>query len=735
MHLRLLFLFLVGSFSVFSQTDYIDSLKNALNKSVSNDTMRAFQYNELAWSFIDFNIQKAAYYQQKGFNLSKKIGYDNGTVDAMNTKGIILRIENKPGEAIKLYNEIIAIRKKQKNYLKLIGAYSNLGSVYYESGNNAYALKFYEKAFKLSVQLNQEDQELILLCNLGVAYKSSRLYKQALETFKRGIDLNKKIKNDEQEAQLYLNIATVYDARKLYAEGIKSNEYAYSLLHKQKNTRLEGVVLYNLMSQYRQLKEFDKVKKCIRLLTAISKELKEKEFDCSFAELKANYYVQIQRYKEAMKEVNVAYALVDSIADPVTFTDILLTKADVLMCTGKHELALQWANKALRHVESLEDPVLLSQVYATLSDIYKRKNEFEKALKYFELSNELMQKTTLDEVDDQIATLNSLNELDRREKDLEIAKQKNDKIEVENKRKGALIIGGSVIGLLILVLLFLSYRANGAKKKANQLLHTQKDEISEKKQLIEEKQKEILDSIHYAKRIQTTLLAKEQEIYSNVPDGFIYFQPKDIVSGDFYWCAEKDNLFYLAVCDSTGHGVPGAFMSLLNISFLNEAVNEKNILSPKDILNHVRSRLISNISQDGAQDGMDGVLFCFNKQTGELTYSAAYNAPVVLRKGEIIQFAADKMPIGKGEYEHSFSEHSITLETGDIVYAYTDGYADQFGGERGKKFKLKQLLETFTAIGNLNCEEQLYQLKQTFENWKGEQEQIDDVTVVGIRFK
>ena len=457
MYLRLLLFCLIGSFSVFSQTGYIDSLKSTLKKTVSNDTMRAFQYNELAWSFLDFNIQKASYYQQKGYNLSKKIGYENGVVDAMNTKGIILRIDNKTSEAIKLYNEIIAIRKKQGNYSKLIGAYSNLGSVYYESGNNAYALKFYDKAFKLSHQLKDEDNELILLCNLGVAYKSSGLYKQALETFKRGIDLNKKIKNDEQEAQLYLNIATVYDARKLYAEGIKSNEYAYELLHRQNNTRLEGVVLYNLMSQYRQLNQFDKVKKCIRLLTEISRELNEKEFDCSFAELKANYYVQIKRFGDAIKEANTAYLLSDSIADPVLFVDILSTKADVYLSTGNHNMALQWANRALAQVRRMNnDPVLLSQVYLTLSEIYKAKKEFEKALKYFELSNEISQKATLNQVDDQIATLNSLNELDRREKDLEIAKQRNDKIEVDNKRKSALIGGGSVIGLLILVLLFLS---------------------------------------------------------------------------------------------------------------------------------------------------------------------------------------------------------------------------------------------------------------------------------------
>ncbi len=721
-------------FASSAQSEYIDSLKQALTKPVKNDTMRAFQYNELAWSYLDLNIQKAGDYQQKGYSLSKKINYLNGVADAMNTKGIILRIENKPKEAIKLYNQVIEIRKKQHNESKLIGAYSNLGSVYFESGDNAHALKFYEKAFELSVKLKEEDNQLVLLTNLGVAYKASGLFKQALETFNKGVELNKKLKDEVQEVQLYVNIATVYDERKMYKNAIESNEYAYRLVKNQHNTRMEGVVLYNLAMQYRNVGQYDKAKKCIQQLTIIEKELNEQEFSCGFSELKANFYAELKRYDEALKEINRAFLLSDSITDPVMHTSILLAKAEILAEQGKEAQSLHWAMRGLSMAQSLEDPIQLSKAYVTLYTICKAKGDFKTALEYLEKSNELMQETTLNQVNDQIATLNSLNDLDRKEKDLEIAKQRNEKIESENQRKGALIVGGSIIGFLALILLFLSYRANRAKRKANALLHVQNVEISEQKGLIEEKQKEILDSIHYAKRIQNTLLATEEEIHDNLSEAFIYFQPKDIVSGDFYWCAQRDNLFYLAVCDSTGHGVPGAFMSLLNISFLNEAVNEKGIRATNDILNHVRQRLIANISQDGAQDGMDGVLFCFNKETKELTYSAAYNAPVVVRNGETISFSADKMPIGKGEKSESFTEYAIELQPGDMVYAFSDGFGDQFGGDRGKKFKVKQLVDLFAQVSVHSCNSQYNYLKNVFEDWKGDLEQVDDVTVLGIRF-
>ncbi len=736
-HVGLFFLgvFLSASNSL-AQTDYIDSLRNALNKPVKNDTMRAFQYNELAWSLIDFNTAEASRFEKKAHQLSKKIGYINGVAEAINTEGIILRIENKPKEAIKLYIQLIAIRKQQKQYSRLIGAYSNLGSVYYESGNNTYAIKYYEKALQLALDFNEKDNQLILLVNLGIAYEGAGLYKQAMETFEKGIVLNRKLKDKYQEIQIYLNIATIYDARKLYTKAIESNEYALTLLKKMPNVRLEGIVLYNLAGEYRSRGDYGKAKNTIQRLSVIEKQLNEQEFSCSFHELKANYLSEIKSFSEALKEINLALELSDSVTDQTMHSDILMSKADILRKLGKWKEAHDFAEQALDYtVRNNIGNEQLIKVYETLYDVYKASGDLRIALEYLEKCRTLQEKSTFDTVNDQIATLNSLNELDKKEKDLEIAKQKNEKIQLDNERKGTLIAGGGVTGLLILVLLVFSYRAYRTKRKANYLLHSQNQEISMQKEVIEEKQKEIVDSIHYAKRIQNTLLASEQSIAANVKDSFIYFQPKDIVSGDFYWCSVQEDLFYLAVCDSTGHGVPGAFMSLLNITFLSEAINEKKIKSTAEILNHVRERLISNISQDGAQDGMDGVLFCFNSSSGKLTYSAAYNSPVLIRNGEATVFPADKMPIGQGEKKQSFTENEIELQKGDMIYAYSDGYGDQFGGERGKKFKSSKLVEVLSRLYAESMIDQQTGLKAIFEDWRGDQEQIDDVTLVGIKFK
>jgi ligand-binding sensor domain-containing protein len=330
-----------------------------------------------------------------------------------------------------------------------------------------------------------------------------------------------------------------------------------------------------------------------------------------------------------------------------------------------------------------------------------------------------------------------------------------------------------VLSLFLLIVFVFRWRTTSLRKRKEELestvilrtkeLREQKQEVEIQKELVEEKQKEILDSINYAKRIQQALLAHDEFLKEHLEEHFVYFQPKDIVSGDFYWAthatgtqAGQKGKFYLAVCDSTGHGVPGAFMSLLNISYLNEAINEKNIFSPAEVLNHVRKRLIESISSDQSlnrrtknnthdpnseilshvsnmKDGMDATLICFDHDAGTVSYAAAHNPPVLVRNGECMVLEADKMPVGIGERMDSFSLFEIKVQKGDMLYFHTDGFADQFGGEKGKKLKSANLKKIFTGMHSEKSHRQNELLKLTFDNWKGSLEQIDDVCIIGIR--
>jgi ligand-binding sensor domain-containing protein/serine phosphatase RsbU (regulator of sigma subunit) len=320
-----------------------------------------------------------------------------------------------------------------------------------------------------------------------------------------------------------------------------------------------------------------------------------------------------------------------------------------------------------------------------------------------------------------------------------------------------------VIALISAVLLFINVRTRALRNRQKELEHiivertadvvNEKTKVEEKNKIIEDKQKEILDSINYAEKIQRTLLANHEFVNQTIPDSFVFFNPKDIVSGDFYWATKvmsdetfdvfgsdkkkqkvtKRELFYLAVCDSTGHGVPGAFMSLLNISFLNEAINEKNIHDPSRVFDFVRQRLIENMSAGGRRDGMDGILVCFDTSNQLIYYVGSNNAPVVISDGELKNLPTDKMPVGLGENMEPFKLFEINYKKGDMLHLFTDGYADQFGGPQGKKLKYKQLNQLLVDIFPLPLPEQEEILIKKFNDWKGELEQVDDVCILGVR--
>ena len=305
------------------------------------------------------------------------------------------------------------------------------------------------------------------------------------------------------------------------------------------------------------------------------------------------------------------------------------------------------------------------------------------------------------------------------------------------------------------------------------------NEITKQKNVIEEKHKEITDSINYAERIQRSLLASKELLNENLnrhselvsesydtlnqvqgdnSNYFVFFKPKDVVSGDFYWASKLSNgQFALITADSTGHGVPGAIMSILNIACLNEAIKE-GIYLPDEILNHTRTKIIDVLKRDGSaeggKDGMDASLICFEfpsplERDGRvrLTYAAANNPVWVVRSHspfeggvrrtgdvEFISLPADRMPVGKHDKDSvPFTQHEFELQTGDMVYTLTDGFPDQFGGPKGKKFKYKQLEELLISIAHESMEIQKQKLNAIFENWKGNLEQVDDVCVIGVR--
>lgn len=263
--------------------------------------------------------------------------------------------------------------------------------------------------------------------------------------------------------------------------------------------------------------------------------------------------------------------------------------------------------------------------------------------------------------------------------------------------------------------------------------------VENEKHVADEHNKKIMDSVNYAKHIQTAIMPPLKTVKRIIPDSVIFYLPKDVVSGDFYFVEKVDDYIVFAAVDCTGHGVPGALMSVVGFNFLYQAVVERHIIKPSDILTFldagVNNTLRQTGNESGVKDGMDLGICTLNSKTLELQYAGAYNPMYYVKKGELTEVKADKLPIGSNldGVADTYTNHVIQMEKGDAVYLLTDGYADQFGGPNGKKFFYKPLRELLAMHHNKSMDEIYNILYDTFMNWKGNREQIDDVLILGVR--
>jgi serine phosphatase RsbU (regulator of sigma subunit) len=318
------------------------------------------------------------------------------------------------------------------------------------------------------------------------------------------------------------------------------------------------------------------------------------------------------------------------------------------------------------------------------------------------------------------------------------------------------------VALIISILGGIAYKNYRTQKSQAAVIAKQRDEVHEKSEQLQEKNQEITDSIQYAKRIQTAILPPNKLVKQYLDESFILYKPKDIVAGDFYWMESVGDVVYFAAADCTGHGVPGAMVSVICVNGLNRSVREFGLRTPSEILDKTRELVIKEFekSEEEVKDGMDISLCALNTKTNELQWAGANNplwivtsAPLSDRStplsseqtdaersrsgsgadASFVEVKANKQPIGKYGLETPFTNHNIQLEKGDTIYIFSDGYPDQFGGERGKKYKSGNFKKTLVRISTETIEKQKQMLDQEFENWRGSLEQIDDVCVIGVR--
>lgn len=654
--------------------------------------------------------------------LSKKL-HNIGELDASlqyakNARDLAIKLNFKKGEA---------------------KAYNRIGNICMDYGDIPAALKNHEAALILRKEINDEFGLASSYNDIGNSYYTQGNYLKALENFFASLKLKEKLKDEKALTSAYNNIGNVYYDLGNFKEAIKYHSLSLSLAKKQNNKNglasshnNLGIVYYGL-HKYRQALIHNSIS------LDICKEIGDK---AGMARAYSNIAInldQLGAFEESIKNCFYALEIHKEIGDEQGQEMVYNNLTVAYFNLGKYKESEEYGLISLKLSEKLGDLKGIKESHQALYNLYNAKEKYKEALLHYNKFIEVKDSLINEENTKKTVRL-EMNYIFQKKEAADSLRLADEKKIVaiqlkQEKLQRFALYGGLAFVLIFAIFMVSRFRISQKQKK---IIEKQKKEVEHQKELVDEKQKEVMDSIHYAKRIQNALLASDTLLKQNLPEYFIVYKPKDIVSGDFYWATKNNNRFYMVTADSTGHGVPGAFMSLLNISFLNEAITEKGLQQPDKILEHARTRLIdalrSDGSEEGGKDGMDCILMAFDNYNNTIEYAAANTVFFIIRNKELIIYPADKMPVGRSPKDSlPFNMHTVQLQKGDTIYTVTDGFQDQFGGPKGKKFKHKQLQQLVLVNSHLPLQEQKQLIEKTFTDWKGKLEQVDDVCVIGIR--
>ena len=696
----LIFIFIqINTKYLFSQTPETDSIINSI-KNAKEDTLKVNSLLLLSKKLNNLGeLDASLQYAKKARDLSIKLNFIKGEAKAYNRIGNVCRDYGDIPAAIKNHLASLQLRQKINDKPGLIVIYNDLGNDFFTQGDYLKALENYFTSLKISEEVKDIKGQGSAYNNLSNVYYDLGNYEEALRNITEALKISKKLNDNRGIAAAYNNLGNIYYAKGDYEESINNHKAALDI-------RLEIDDTQNLAKSYGNL---------------------------------AIGYDKLGNYEEALKNNFAALEMHTATGNEQGIATVYSNLAVAYFNLKKYKEAEDYGVKALALSKTIDDLKGVKDANDALYRVYLAIKKPEKAFvsysEYIEARDSL-----LNEENTKKTVRLEMNYIFQKKEAADSLREADEKKIVAIQLQQEKTQRFALYGGLALVLVFAAFMMHRfmVSQKQKKIIEAQKMEVEHQKELVVEKQKEVMDSILYAQRIQRALLASDGLLKQNLPDHFIVYEPKDIVSGDFYWATRNHNKFYLATADSTGHGVPGAFMSLLNISFLNEAITEKGIKRPNEVLDYTRTRLINALradgSEEGGKDGMDCNLIVFDFAQNTLEYAAANNGFFIIRNNEFITCAADKMPVGRSPKDtEAFSLNVVHLQKGDILYTMTDGLQDQFGGPKGKKFKGKQIQQLLLENCNKPFEEQKVIIQSAFKNWKGKLEQVDDVCVIGVK--
>jgi serine phosphatase RsbU (regulator of sigma subunit) len=742
--IKALLFFLLITFNLSSQTPKIDSLQNLLKKA-SHDTTRASLLWQIGWEFKFSDPEKAKKLGEQSLDLSLKTGYRRTEGWAYNLLGALNLINHDTKVARSFFEKGLDAHRSVNNIKGMASCYSNLSNIYIENSLFDSAIIYQEKALSMRLKLTDKKQAADSYNNLGNIYNLKGEYGKASENLFKALKLYEQIDDPYGVSFCYYNIGRTYYTEKKFEKGIE-----YAMMSRKKRVAIgdkAGIATsYLLEAACKQaLMRLTETAEDLKSAIAIQKEIGDKYgLQYSYSQLGLLFF-NMKQYDLALEYQLLAR---DISVETNNIQGIIISNS----CIGEiykekrnFPLAIEYELKSLEMARKINAQEEIKETLMMLSKIYSAMKNFDKAYEFQSRYISLKDSMDMEASAKQLQDLQAQYDNEKKQKEIELL-TKNQEIQDERITRQKILNYAIFSGLVLVgIFAFLTFKRYREKQKANELLAQQKVEILVKNQdlhsknnLIENQKKEITDSIEYAKTIQHAMLPTDSDIHEIFPQSFVFFKPKDIVSGDFYWFKKVNDLHFVAAVDCTGHGVPGAFMSMIGNDKLNFAVQEKGLTQASEILSElnkgVKDALKQNDSESKSRDGMDIALCVFDIKNDRVEYAGANRVLYKISNGTLTEYTPTKAAIGGfTSVDFDYKNNSLNYISGDIFYLFTDGYADQFGGNSGKKLMTKNLKQLLISVSKEPMLVQKEIIGKSFESWKGTYDQIDDVLVIGLK--
>jgi len=670
---------------------------------------------------------------QKALTIREYIGDQQGIANCYNNMGVIHEAQGRYAEALESYQKALTILESIGDQKGIATCYNNIGLIHTNQGRYAEALESYQKALTILESIG--DQKGIAICynNIGIIHETQGRYAEALESYQKALTIRERIGDQKGIGDCYNNIGTIHAKQGRYAEALESYQKALTIRERIGNQQRIAGSYNNIGNIHADQGRYAEALEAYQKALAISERIGDQEnIALSYTNIGTLYSDQ-GLYPIARSYFQKALAIAQPLGLQDYLDDIYLNLAQTdsaLAASGQNHL---WKSAYLHH-----------RLYAAYKDSVLNEASIRKQAQ-LESQYEYDKKTALLKAEQEKERALATAQLQQRE---------------TQRNLSLLALGIALIGLITFAILYRKIRQqknliqkqsdeiqqknlaleqyNAELKSTNQALEESNRIIQQQAETLLEKNEEILDSIRYAERIQRAILPSAEKWQRLLPQSFLLYKPRDIVAGDFYWLEETERYIFLGVADATGHGVPGAFVSIVCANALHKAVLEEGLESPAEILWRVREVVVSQLTQarEKVKDGMDIGLIRFAKEDRSRAVFAGANRPLWIVSAEgLLEVAGTRQPIGYVEEPRAFEEVQLMLgsRAPAMVYAFTDGIVDQMGGPKGRKLLPKGLREWLLSLWNQPVAEQAERLTALFETWRGEHPQMDDVTMVGVR--